>query len=200
MKKFNQRNEQETDTTNSSKLTEMKKKKNMKRLGGGGLSLQTFANLKSQNNRYNPSLIKKQKEFYKNAKYVSKFRKSMKQQNIHDQNETGQSRKQQNIHDHNETGESSKVNDNDDDDRQKGKPKKRIGVEDLYKKTKEEMDKVRLEREAAFQENKKAKEEAQSRRKIAKSKMMRRTQHGQPVMKYRIEHLLEQIKKSTGMD
>lgn len=108
--------------------------------------------------------------------------------------------KQQNFHDNNETGESSKVNDDDDDYKQKGKSKKRIGVEDLYKKTKEEMDKVRMEREAAFQAKKEAKEAAESQRKIAKGKMMKKTRHGQPVMKYRIEHLLEQIKKSAGID
>ncbi|EOA21639.1 hypothetical protein CARUB_v10002051mg [Capsella rubella] len=183
MKKFHQRDEQKTD---SSKSTETKKRKNMRRLGGGGLSLQTFANMKSDNNRYNPALIKKQKEFYKNAKYVSKFRKSMKQQNLHDKNETG---------------ESSKIDDNNDiDAKQKGKSNKRIGVEDLYKQTKEEMEKARMEREATFQAKKEAKQEAESRRKVAKGKMMRKTRHGQPVMKYRIEHLLESIKKSAGID
>ncbi|KAG7553126.1 Fyv7/TAP26 [Arabidopsis thaliana x Arabidopsis arenosa] len=181
MKKFYQKNEHETDR---SKSTETKKRKNMKRLGGGGLSLQTFANMKSENNRYNPSLIKKQKEFYKNAKYVSKFRKSVKQQDIDDKNETG---------------ESSKVDD-DDDDKQKSRSNKRIGVEDLYKQTREEMEKVRKEREATFQAKKEAKEGAESRRKVAKGKMMRKTRHGQPVMKYRIEHLLESIKKSAGID
>ncbi|XP_010455980.1 PREDICTED: rRNA-processing protein FYV7-like isoform X2 [Camelina sativa] len=185
MKKFHQRDEHETDRTKSA---ETKRMKNMKRLGGGGLSLQTFANMKSNKNGYNPSLIKKQKEFYKNAKYVSKFRKSMKQQNYHDKNEIG---------------ESSKVDDNDgcvDDDKQKVKSNKRIGLEDVYKQTKEEMEKARMEREAIFQAKKEAKEEAESRRKVAKGKMMRKTRHGQPVMKYRIEHLLDSIKKSAGID
>ena len=35
----------------------MKKKKNTMRLGGGGLSLEAFANAKSRNNLYNPALI-----------------------------------------------------------------------------------------------------------------------------------------------
>ncbi|AEE82286.1 predicted protein of unknown function [Arabidopsis thaliana] len=182
MKKFYQNADHETD---KSKSAETKKRKNMRRLGGGGLSLQTFANMKSENNRYNPSLIKKQKEFYKNAKYVSKFRKSLKQQNIPDKNETG---------------ETSKVGDDDDDDKRKGKSNKRIGVEDLYKQTREEMERVRKEREAMFQAKKEAKEEAESRRKEAKGKMLRKTRHGQPVMKYRIEHLLESIKKSAGIN
>uniref|UniRef100_A0A1J3F6T3 rRNA-processing protein FYV7 n=1 Tax=Noccaea caerulescens TaxID=107243 RepID=A0A1J3F6T3_NOCCA len=185
MKNLYRRDEQETDKRNSSKSSsEMKRRKNMKRLGGGGLSLQTFANMKSQNSHYNPALIKKQKEFYKNAKYVSKFKKSMKQQNFHNKYETGES--------------SSKVDDDDDDDKQKVKSNKRIGVEEVYKQTREEMEKARMEREAAIQAKKEAKEEAEARRKLAKGKMMRKTRHGQPVMKYRIEHLLEQIKKSAG--
>ena len=35
----------------------MKKKKNINRLGGTGLSLQAFANAKSTTNHYNPALI-----------------------------------------------------------------------------------------------------------------------------------------------
>lgn len=126
----------------------------------------------------------KQKEFYKNAKYVSKFRKSVKQHNLYVKNETG---------------ESSKV-DVVDDDKQKGKSNKRISMEEVYKQTREEMEKVRMEREATIQAKKEAKEEAEARRKVAKGKMMRKTRHGQPVMKYRIEHLLESIKKSAGND
>nr|VDC91782.1 unnamed protein product [Brassica oleracea] len=173
------------DTSNSSR------KKNMKRLGGGGLSLQTFANLKSKNSHYNPAFIKKQTEFYKNAKYVSKFRESMKQ---HDKEVKLQSFREE----EDETGESSKVVG--DDDKRKGNSHKRIGVEEVYKQTREDMEKSRIEREAALQAKKEAKEEAESRRRVAKGKMMRKTRHGQPVMKYRIEHLLESIKKSAEND
>lgn len=74
MKKFNQRDDREIDKTNSSKSTETNRKKNMKRLGGGGLSLQTFANLKSENGRYNPALISKRFFFFLfNSKKVSFF-------------------------------------------------------------------------------------------------------------------------------
>ncbi|CAA7047055.1 unnamed protein product [Microthlaspi erraticum] len=184
MKNFFRKGEQGTGTTNSSKSSGLNRRKNMKRLGGGGLSLQTFANMKSQNSHYNPAQIKKQKEFYKNAKYVSKFRKSMKQQNFHNKDETGES--------------SSKVDDDGDDDKQKVKSNKRIGVEEVYKQTREEMEKARMEREAEIKAKKEAKAEAEAKRKLAKGKMMRKTQHGQPVMKYRIEHLLEQIKKSNN--
>ncbi|KAH0890585.1 hypothetical protein HID58_053014 [Brassica napus] len=169
-----------SDTSNSSR------KKNMKRLGGGGLSLQTFANLKSKNSHYNPAFIK----FYKNAKYVSKFRKSMKQ---HDKEV-----KLQSFREEDETGDSSRVVG--DDDKRKGKSHKRIGVDEVYKQTREVMEKARMEREAALQAKREAKEEAESLRRVAKGKMMRKTRHGQPVMKYRIEHLLESIKKSAEND
>ncbi|KAK0583520.1 hypothetical protein LWI29_037784 [Acer saccharum] len=56
-----------------------KKKKNMQRLGGTGLSLEAFANAKSVNNHHNPAFKKKQREFYKNAKCVNKYKKSVKQ-------------------------------------------------------------------------------------------------------------------------
>ncbi|KAG2312134.1 hypothetical protein Bca52824_023691 [Brassica carinata] len=191
MKNFHQRDKHETDTRKSYKSTDTKRSKNMKRLGGGGLSLQTFANLKSKNSHYNPAFIKKQKEYYKNAKYVSKFRKSMKQQqNVHEKDDM----QLQSFLGEGETGESSKVVN---DDKRMGKSHKRIGVEEVYKQTREEMEKARREREEAFQAKKLAKEEAESRRKAAKGKMMRKTRHGQPVMKYRIEHLLESIKKSA---
>ncbi|KAG2331331.1 hypothetical protein Bca4012_019081 [Brassica carinata] len=181
MKNFDHRDRQKEsdDTRNSSR------RKNMKRLGGCGLSLQTFANLKSKNSHYNPAFIKKQKEFYKNANYVSNFRKSLKQQKFHEKDETGES--------------SSKVVDGD-DDKHKVKSHKRICVEEVYKQTREEMEKAKKEREAAFQAKKEAKEEAESRRKAAKGKMMRKTRLGQPVMKYRIEQLLESIKKSAEND
>ncbi|CAN6980612.1 unnamed protein product [Brassica oleracea var. botrytis] len=139
----------------------------------------------------NRLVAEKQTEFYKNAKYVSKFRESMKQ---HDKEVKLQSFREE----EDETGESSKVVG--DDDKRKGNSHKRIGVEEVYKQTREDMEKSRIEREAALQAKKEAKEEAESRRRVAKGKMMRKTRHGQPVMKYRIEHLLESIKKSAEND
>ncbi|VVB00897.1 unnamed protein product [Arabis nemorensis] len=73
-------------------------------------------------------------------------------------------------------------------------------MEEVYMQKREEMEKVRKEREATIKAKKEAKEEAEARRKIARGNMMRKTRHGQPVMKYRIEHLLESIKKSAGND
>lgn len=45
------------DKSKSSVGSTHQKKKNMKRLGGGGLSLEAFANMKSNRNQYNPALI-----------------------------------------------------------------------------------------------------------------------------------------------
>ncbi|KAF2553728.1 hypothetical protein F2Q68_00035128 [Brassica cretica] len=106
--------------------------------------------------------------------------------------------KLQSIREEDETGDSSRVVG--DDDKRKGKSHKRIGVDEVYKQTREVMEKARMEREAALQAKKEAKEEAESLRRVAKGKMMRKTRHGQPVMKYRTEHLLESIKKSAEND
>lgn len=43
-------------STHKTKTMKMKKK-NMTRLGGGGLSLEAFANAKSKDNHYNPAII-----------------------------------------------------------------------------------------------------------------------------------------------
>ncbi|THU68649.1 hypothetical protein C4D60_Mb08t06090 [Musa balbisiana] len=59
-----------------------RQKRNEQRLGGKGLSLEAFANAKSRPSGYNPALIKKQREFYRNAKYVTKYKKTQKQQNL----------------------------------------------------------------------------------------------------------------------
>ncbi|KAL9397396.1 hypothetical protein Peur_011649 [Populus x canadensis] len=61
-----------------------KVKRNSKLGGAAGLSLEAFINAKSNTSSCsssNPALIKKRREFYENAKYVSKFKKKLKQQN-----------------------------------------------------------------------------------------------------------------------
>ncbi|XP_010522661.1 PREDICTED: rRNA-processing protein FYV7 [Tarenaya hassleriana] len=188
MKGRYQRDEEDVDDTKSAKFTKMQK--NMKRLGGGGLSLETFANLKSANGRYNPALIKKQKEFYKNAKYVSKFKKTLKQQNP--ENDASSSR-QRVFEGNKEGGDRREV----EVDEQKRRSKSKVSLEEVYRKKHEELEKARTEREAMIQAKKEAREKAEARRKEAKGKMLKKTRHGQPLMKYRIEHLLESIKNSS---
>lgn len=51
------KNREKINGSESNKMANKKKKKNMKRLGGGGLSLEAFANAKSRTNFYNPALI-----------------------------------------------------------------------------------------------------------------------------------------------
>ncbi|CAA0832087.1 Protein NETWORKED 3A [Striga hermonthica] len=159
-----------------------KMKKNVQRLGGkGGLSLESFANAKTRNDQYNPSLIKKQREFYKNAKYVKKYKRSLKQQ------------EQPNIpftyerspESENEKKEHGHVNN-------KGKKNAR-SLEDLYKKKREEEENTRKEREALIQAKREERERVEAQRKSLKEKMYKKTRSGQPVMRYRIEHLLETI-------
>eukprot|EP00268_Persea_americana_P055852 TRINITY_DN652_c0_g1_i1.p1 TRINITY_DN652_c0_g1~~TRINITY_DN652_c0_g1_i1.p1 ORF type:complete len:115 (+),score=10.16 TRINITY_DN652_c0_g1_i1:67-411(+) len=73
---FNGRSEGES-TVNTYNID--RRKRNRQRLGGKGLSLEAFTNAKTKRTDYNPAIIKKQREFYKNAKCVSNYKKSLKQ-------------------------------------------------------------------------------------------------------------------------
>ncbi|KAI7740836.1 hypothetical protein M8C21_020156 [Ambrosia artemisiifolia] len=161
-------------------------KKNRARLGGGGLSLQAFANAKSKNDGYNPALIKKQREFYKNAKYVNKYKKSQKQPN------QGQA-----------SSQATKLIEGTSENREVGekhsrKPKKPYRLEEIYNQKQEEEEKARREKEAIIKLKKEEKEKGEARRKAEKKNMLKRTGSGQPVMKYRIEHLLQTIEGSKS--
>ncbi|KAA8543157.1 hypothetical protein F0562_021348 [Nyssa sinensis] len=166
-----------------------KMKKNMTRLGGGGLSLEAFANAKTKSNEYNPALIKKQREFYKNAKYVSKYKKSLKQES--QQNDPSSSMRL--LEAANETRETCKM----DRENKKSKKNSSLSLRELYEKKHEEEEKARLEREAIIQAKKKEIGRSESRRKALREKMFKKTKSGQPIMKYRIEHLLQTIQGST---
>lgn len=186
MKNRGPRDGERNSRTNFSKSIRMKKK-NIQRLGGGGLSLEAFANAKSTNSHYNPALLKKQREFYKNAKYVSKYKKSLKQQSR--QNDlSSASRPQENER---ETGYGSQMHVKD------KKIKKKTSLKDLYEKKREEEEKARIEKEAIFQAKREKREKAEAQRKATREKMFKKTRFGQPVMKYRIEHLLQSIQNSN---
>ncbi|ESW35054.1 hypothetical protein PHAVU_001G202800 [Phaseolus vulgaris] len=162
-------------------------KKNFSRMGGGGLSLEAFANAKAKNNHYNPAIIKKQREFYKNAKNVNKFKKLLKQQNQQNDHTLAQGH-DKNV---NETGEYK------DKSERRRRKNSAFSLEELYKKQHEEKEKERTEREAVLRVKKEEREQAEARRKALREKMLKKTRRGQPVMKYRIEHLLETIQAST---
>ncbi|KAK4270087.1 hypothetical protein QN277_023168 [Acacia crassicarpa] len=197
MKNRSRKNEETNESFNKyesidrpkSKTMKKKKKKNnnLPRLGAGGLSLTAFANAKSKDDHYNPAIIKKQREFYENAKKVKKFKKLLKQQ-------TGQN-------DVSLTQRMIESENGVEGDREKSKKRIKkdasLGLEELYKKKHEEKERERLEREATIRAKKEEIEKAESQRKAMRDKMFKKTRKGQPVMKYRIEHLLGTIQGST---
>uniref|UniRef100_A0A803MSS9 rRNA-processing protein FYV7 n=1 Tax=Chenopodium quinoa TaxID=63459 RepID=A0A803MSS9_CHEQI len=202
-------------------------KKNMQRLGGTGLSLEAFANAKSRQNSYNPALLsmflflyssklqslrsyaelkrafsiilfirigianicyrEKKREFYTNAKHVSKYKKLLKQQNQPNDKSVSVEPVEANDGGAGETSKEDKKN-------KKGS----YSLQELYVKKHEEQEKARMEREAFYKAKKEEKEKAESRRKDLREKMFKRTRKGQPVMKYRIEHILETLQGSTS--
>ncbi|KAB2616194.1 rRNA-processing protein FYV7-like [Pyrus ussuriensis x Pyrus communis] len=222
------KHEENREKFNGSRSNSMKKKKNMRRMGGQGLSLEAFANAKSNSSYFNPALIKKQKEFYKNSKYVNKYKKSLKQQQSNpplairrfkeeietkdgkkereaeyvskkeNENETECGSEMENgtgddSREENETGGGSKMSKN-------NKKKNKYGARSIlkvYEMKHEDEEKARMEREAIIQAKKEEREKAEARRKSAREKMLKKTRKGQPVMKYRIQHLLETIQGSS---
>ncbi|KAM1058058.1 hypothetical protein ACFX1X_031620 [Malus domestica] len=222
------KHEENREKFNGSRSNSMKKKKkNMRRMGGQGLSLEAFANAKSNSSYFNPALIKKQKEFYKNSKYVNKYKKSLKQQQGNPplairrfeeeieteygkkeggteyvskkENETECGSEMENgtgddiSRKENETGGGSKMSRN---DKKKNKYSAR-SIFKVYEMKHEDEEKARMEREAIIQAKKEEREKAETRRKSAREKMLKKTRKGQPVMKYRIQHLLETIQGSS---
>ncbi|KAH7517126.1 hypothetical protein FEM48_Zijuj09G0029200 [Ziziphus jujuba var. spinosa] len=159
-----------------------KEKKKMR-----GLSLEAFANAKS--GCYNPSTIKKQREFYKNAKYVKKYKKSIKQQS--QQNEVSTAIRP--YEDDKKTEDGREM----DMEKKKKRKKNSLTLRQLYEKKHEEEVKKRREREAIIQAKKEEREKAQARRKATRENMLKKTRSGQPVMKYRIEHILDSLQDAT---
>jgi len=164
-----------------------KMKKNKMRLGGKGLSLEVFANAKTKSDHYNPAIIKKQREFYKNAKYVSKYKKSLK--NLNQPNAPSLEIRS----DGNESGKAGEMN----QENRKNKKHSERSLKVLYEKKCKEDEKARMERDAIAKAKKEARERSESQRKAHREKMFKKTKSGQPVMKYRIEHLLETIQGSN---
>ncbi|CAI0447675.1 unnamed protein product, partial [Linum tenue] len=195
------------------KPSAVKKKSNMKRLGGGsgGLSLETFASIKSTTNNYNPAIIKKKREFYKNAKYVGKFKKQMKQENrqtnptpavMEDGNDTGEGHavveKSEKTHDGSATGEGSRIVKSDGNKKKNKDKKNPYSLKQVYDWKREETEKANMERDAIRKAKEVERARAEAKRKAAKERMLKKTRHGQPVMKYRIEHLLQSLEGSKS--
>ncbi|XP_010904778.1 uncharacterized protein [Elaeis guineensis] len=128
-----------------------------------------------------------QKLFYRDAKYVSKYKKLRKQQN-----QEG---------DILPTGSEHEVgNDKENIPKPSRNKKKKNSLQSLreeYEKKRAEDEKARMEREAIIQAKKEERAKAEARRKSLREKMLKKTRSGQPVMKYRIEHLLEGLIESS---
>ncbi|PKA51219.1 hypothetical protein AXF42_Ash010659 [Apostasia shenzhenica] len=166
------------------------KKKNEKRIGGKGLSLEAFTNAKSGSSGYNPSFIKKHREFYKNAKYVKKFKRSVKREQQFDEGRPS-------LLSVENFKELFHGDDQDDENRAKHhrhSKRKRVTLKVLgeeVEKKRADDEKARREREAERRAKKEKREKAEARRKSLRDNMFKRTRSGQPVMKYRIQHILE---------
>ncbi|XP_047327652.1 stress response protein NST1 [Impatiens glandulifera] len=173
-----------------------KMKKNLKRMGGGGLSLEAFVNAKSRNDQYNPSLIKKQREFYKNAKCIRKYKK-LKQQDPQNDPSASISKMENLVIPHEQHEEKLEEASKPYQKNRKNRKSER-SLNELYERKREEDEKAKAEMEAIVKAKREGRERAESRRKDLKEKMLKKTKSGQPVMKYRIEHMLESIKASTS--
>lgn len=75
--------------------------------------------------------------------------------------------------------------------RSKTKKKSLLSLREEYEKKHAEVEKAKTDREAIIQARKEERAKAEDRRKAEREKMFKKTRSGQPVMKYRIEHLLE---------
>lgn len=76
----------------------------------------------------------------------------------------------------------------------KQKKKKRQTLERLKEESerkREEKEREKLEREAMIKAREEAIEKAESKRKALRGNMFKKTRSGQPVMKYRIQHILD---------
>ncbi|CAL5093252.1 unnamed protein product [Urochloa decumbens] len=159
------------------------RRRNEQRLGvggGGALSLAAFASAKSRNTGYNPALIKKQKEFYKNAKLISKYKKTKKQ--------LGQSSNPLGFPIHEDGGGNAQ---HVPEPHHKGKKRTAQSLKEEYEKKRAEDEKAKKERDAIIQAKREHREKSEAKRRELREKMFKKTRSGQPVMKYRIEHLLE---------
>lgn len=73
-------------------------------------------------------------------------------------------------------------------------------IEKLRKQSekKEEEEKLWTEKREAIARQQEARDKAQCERKDAQRKMRKKTQRGQPVMKHRIEHLLDTLQRQVA--
>jgi len=73
----------------------------------------------------------------------------------------------------------------------KGKKRTAQSLKEEYEKKRAEDEKAKKERDAIIQAKREQQEKSEVKRRELREKMFKKTRSGQPVMKYRIEHLLE---------
>lgn len=98
------------------------------------------------------------------------------------------------LQDENETERAGEMNQN----YKKHNGRSAQSLREVYEQKREEEEKAKMERDAIVRAKKEERERTESRRKTVREKMLKKTRSGQPVMKYRIEHLLETIQGSTS--
>ncbi|KAF3774861.1 hypothetical protein EJ110_NYTH52145, partial [Nymphaea thermarum] len=172
--------------------------------GGRSWSLGASAKMKSNSTHYNPAEIKlvllicfgylfmssstaeKQREFYKNAKHIKKYKK-LKQKTDH---EYSQMRIEPIDLVQEEINTTSRK-----------KQRKKSNLQTLreeYEKKKQEEEKAKMEAEAIQEAKKREKEKVMAQKKELKHKMLKRTRSGQPIMKYRLDHLIENLQRDSN--
>ena len=73
----------------------------------------------------------------------------------------------------------------------KGKKRTAQSLKEEYEKKREEDEKAKKEWDVIIQAKREQQEKSEAKRRELREKMFKKTRSGQPVMKYRIEHLLE---------
>jgi hypothetical protein len=72
-----------------------------------------------------------------------------------------------------------------------GKKRTTHSLKEEYEKKRAEDEKAKKEQDAAVQAKREHREKSEAKRRELREKMFKKTRSGQPVMRYRIEHLLE---------
>lgn len=177
-----------------------------KRLGGKGLSLDAFVRAKGKP-RYNPSDIRKHREHYENAKKVKTYRTMIKQIPQLEQDAQKDIGMQEERLDYN----ANVLGCNSSFTRESHPQAKRLpahknkkwknGNNTLermrhdYMERKQDEEKLKQAREEAQREKDEADKMALKKRKELKVKMFKKTSTGQPLMKHRLEHILERLQQ-----
>ncbi|MCO5558948.1 hypothetical protein L7F22_012539 [Adiantum nelumboides] len=161
----------------------MTKEKIRQRLGsaGGSITLPAFVNAKSKP-RFNPAVLRKKSKQFENAKTIKKYKK-LANCLPNEEGFSGVPVTEQKV-----THVSKRY----------GPTKGKNVIEALRKdfvEKKEEKDRLRAERLEALKIKEEARAKALQVRKNLKAKMFKRTSSGQPLMKHRVQHILDSIQQ-----